>query len=663
MLVLAALGVQSVWAIQNWVSKTDPALNDISDMSNWPNSSDRDIQFNVALSPLAPELWMSQSTTFGRVVLGATNLVFDLGAANVLTTGQNGETKLNVQKTSVLLKSGTYIQTKNQLTLGQNTGSSNCVFTVDGNTARYVSTNLPIAIGSVTDSHECGVWVRNGGYMAGNFQIGNNANAWRNWLKASGQGTQLMGGTGTFYVGNVSNSCENVFELTDGASLNASGHIMIGSGINSHSNKVSVNAATVATAGETRIGSYGSFNAMEVANSRMRSGGRMTLGYYASRKNNVRMTNSVLEALNGIYFGSDSSAWGGNRFEFVGGVLSNAQDAINVGYYGSGDFMLISNSQVWVNGSLSSGVNGSGATVRIVSCELMNLAKLNLSSGNSGISSRNTLILDNCGTLTTTLSNNGPGENTLEVSNGTDLGLGASGYLAGGGASNTLKVLTRAKYTVSSMNFGSTASFNTMIVDGGSFFSTNGTFCLGYTTTANSNTVVVSNGGYFFANPRLRIGHDGSYNKFIVNDGTVHVANEGVTMPFNTTTAEKNGIEFSGRGCLLESEGDVTVRRTSTLRFVVPSGGYTNAPIQTIAAGKNINLDPTTVLELDITDFLRGGGGKQVLARTANSFGISTQTLDSLNAQIVPQGCSISIVGKELILAAPHTGGTMLKLY
>ena len=86
-LLVMLLTAQSALALQNWVAKTDPAENDFSDMNNWSSLTDTDIQFNVPLWSPAPELWMGMDATFGRLVLGATNLVFNLGNDRILMLG------------------------------------------------------------------------------------------------------------------------------------------------------------------------------------------------------------------------------------------------------------------------------------------------------------------------------------------------------------------------------------------------------------------------------------------------------------------------------------------------------------------------------------------------------------------------------------------------
>ena len=87
-MLLLALTVQSAWAIVNWVAKTDPAQNDIANLDNWPAAiaTDKAIQF-YTLNPAAPELWMSEDATFARMVLGGTNIVFNLGSGRTLSVG------------------------------------------------------------------------------------------------------------------------------------------------------------------------------------------------------------------------------------------------------------------------------------------------------------------------------------------------------------------------------------------------------------------------------------------------------------------------------------------------------------------------------------------------------------------------------------------------
>jgi len=662
-LLAGVLAAQNAGAIVNWVAKTDPAQNDFSNLANWPAAiaTDKAIQF-FTLNPAAPELWMSTDATFDRLVLGGTNIVFNLGADRTLSVGQTGETKLNAANTYVRLISGTINQTLNNLTLGQDVSRSNCVFIVDGPTARYLNPQRAINIGSASNAVNCGMGVYNGAAADGNFAIGNNAFSSGNWLEASGTGTVVLATNGNFYVGNTAGSRLNSFKISDAAVLQMkAGGFYVGNNLGTDSNRAEIlSGASVTGQVETVVGNRGAGNILEAENAMLKMSSLFTIGFY-SGNNSVRLTNTVVQSA-GIYMGRDPSSGGANALDISGGTVTNTTGGIRVGMYGNRNTAVISNAYVCPAGNLSAGEAGSensfslygdGSETRVTSL---------IFGGNTG-ANKNTLRLSGCVITNTGGLGNSGAENLLDVSNGSRVWSGGSVGGTVAGVSNVLKLTEGSLFTATSaFNFGNVSSFNTMIVDNSAFIASNLTFCLGYAAdTANSNTLAVINNGYLFAT-RLRIGDYGAHNTLIISNGTVHAGSGDCTIPYRAST--NNRVVFAGANCLLKSETDIFIRNGSTLTFVIPRGGYAEPPIQTVVSTtKNINIDPTTRIALDITAFARGGGGKQVLARTINSFGISETTLSLLNAQIAPQKCSLAIVGKELVLTTPHTGGTLVKVF
>lgn len=581
-------------ALQNWNVKTNAAQNDISDLANWTSTTDKDVQFNSPLNPAAPELWMSQDVTFGRIVLGTTNLIFNLGQGRTLSTGAAGETKLNIANTFVRLTSGTVLQSANYLNIGQQAGASNCVLIVEGPYTRYLASNLSVLIGNGSNAVSCGLGVYNGAVMDGKFYIGNNSFSSQNWLEASGQGTTLWSTNGAhFYVGNSAASCWNRFLLADSAAVKMKGGtFFVGANKDANFNTATLlSGASVTGQTETVVGNSGSWNTLTGSDAELRMSGYLTVGWYGGG-NTLRLTNSLIQAT-GLYVGRDVTSWGSNTLEFAGCTLTNTAFSFQFG--------------------MNSG--GNAVTFR----DGTSLAVSTASIGGSTNAPSNSVILADRSTL----------------------------LVAG-----------------QPFNLGNVSSHNTMIVDNSSFMVSNATFCIGYAKDmANSNTFAVINGGYCYA-LRLRVGDQGSYTQLIISNGTVHAGTDNCTIPFNTSgSSTNNRIVFAGSHCLLKSETDIYVRCGTTLEFRIPRGGYQEPPMQTIVTtGKNIALDPTTRIALDISEFAKGGGGKQILARTIGGFAISQTTLNSLNVQLAPQHCSVAIVDNELILSTPYTGGTVLRI-
>jgi len=664
-LLAGVLSVQSAWSLQNWVAKTDQALNDFSDMNNWPSATDKDIQFNVTLLSSAPELWLSADATFGRMVLGATNIVFNLGADRTLSVGQTGETKLNATKTFVRLTSGTISQTANQLNIGQNVNNSNCVFVVDGPTARYLNPQRTIVIGAVSNAANCGMGVYNGAVVDGNFNIGSHAFSSGNWMEASGTGTVVVATNGHFYVGNTATSSWNTLKLSGSAVLQMKGNsFYVGSNYGSNSNRAEIlSGAAVTGQGETIVGNRGAGNNLNAENATLQMSSLFTIGFY-NGYNSVRLTNTLVQS-SGIYMGRDPSTAGENSLEIFGGTVTNTTGGIRVGMYGNRNTAVISNAYVCPAGNLSAGETGSENSLSLYG-DGTEARVTSLIFGGSAGANKNTLRLSGC-VITNTggLGNNGA-ENLLDICNGSRVWSGGS---VGGNAtavSNVVKLTGGSFFSATGpFNFGNVSSFNTLIVDNSAFIASNVTFCLGYAAgTANSNTLAVINGGYLFAT-RLRIGDQGAYNSLIISNGTVYAGIDNCTIPYAASgVSTNNTVAFAGTNCLLKSEADINIRCGTTLEFAIPRGGYLAPPIQTVVnATRNINVDPTTKIKLDITEFAKGGGGKQVLGRTINAFNISQTTLNSLNAQIADQNCSLAIVDKDLVLTTPFTGGTLFKVF
>ncbi len=663
-MLLLALTVQSAWAIVNWVAKTDPAQNDIANLDNWPAAivTDKAIQFNH-LNAAAPELWMGQDAAFDRMVLNGTNLVFNLGADRTLTLGQGGETKLNWANTFVRLTSGTIRQTANQLNIGQERNNTNCLFLVDGPTARYLAPGLSILLGYASNSMNCVLGVYNGGNVDGNFYIGNNSFSAEDRVEASGPGTTLWSTNGaTFYVGDKAGSVSNRLVLSDSARLvMKGGSLIIGANAGTDRNTAALLSGASATGqSETVIGRSGAGNTLMADQAELRMASLCTIGFYSSG-NTVRLTNSVLQS-GGIYMGRDSASQGTNALEIIGGTVTNTAGGIRVGIWGNRNTAVISNAWVCPAGTLSVGENGSENSLSLYG-NGEEIRVTTLASGQNAGANHNTLRLFGC-VITNTggLGNNGAG-NRIEIRDGSRVWSGGGVGGTDSAVSNRLLLTGGSRFTATTaFNFGSLSSFNTMIVDNSSFLASNVTFCLGYTEgTANSNTLAVLNNGYLYAF-RLRIGDKGAYNTLIISNATVHAGSENCAIPYSTASTG-NRIVFAGTNALLKSEADILIRYGTTLEFIIPRGGYAAPPIQTLAdTAKNIYLDPTTRITLDLDAFARGGGGDQVLARTANSFGLSETTLQSLNAQLAPQQCSLEIAGKELILRTPHTGGTVITL-
>jgi hypothetical protein len=660
-----AFTVQSAWAIVNWVAKTDPAQNDFSNLDNWPAAiaTDKAIQF-YTLNPAAPELWMSEDATFARLVLGGTNIVFNLGSGRTLSVGQEGETKLNAAKTFVRLTSGTINQTANRLVLGQDKNSSNCVFIADGPTTRYLNPQRGIHIGAASNAVSCGMGVYNGAVVDGNFYIGNHAFSSGNWVEAAGTGTVVLATNNHFYVGDTAASSWNRLSLSESAALQMMGaNFCIGNNSGSDSNQAKIlSGSSVTGQSETIVGNKGSENTLEAGNATLKMSSLFTIGYY-SGSNSVRLTNTFVQS-NGIYLGRDPSSSGENTLEVIGGTVTNTGGGIRVGIYGNRNTVVISNAYVCPAGNLSAGEYGSENSLSLYG-DGTETRVAGLIFGGNAEAHKNTLRLSGCVITNTGGFGNNGAENRIEIANGSKIWSG--GHVGGtaAGVSNVLNLTGGSFFSATTaFNFGNVSSFNTMIVDNSAFIASNVTFCLGYTEgTANSNTLAVINNGYLYAY-RLRIGDRGSYNTLIISNSTVHAGSNNCTIPYQNGISTNNQMVFIGTNCLLKSEADICIRSGTTLTFVIPRGGYAEPPIQTLAdTAKNINIDPTTRIVLDLTEFARGGGGEQVLARTDNNFSISETTLSLLNAQIAPQQCALEIVGKELILHTPHTGGTVISLW
>lgn len=186
--------------------------------------------------------------------------------------------------------------------------------------------------------------------------------------------------------------------------------------------------------------------------------------------------------------------------------------------------------------------------------------------------------------------------------------------------------------------------------------------------TGGTNTLVVA-GGSVLEFYRLRV--NTCRNTLIISNATVSATIE-FSFPNssgNNNEAIDNRIEFYGSTprlvcpCAInftyrkeEGKGDL---RDTVLHFAVPRGGYAQAPIESTNA--NVNLNHGNYITADVEEFMRGGGGRTILAKAAAGKKVYLLDMNELGSRL-PTGCRLALNTDqtELYLIAPDTRATLI---
>ncbi len=230
--------------------------------------------------------------------------------------------------------------------------------------------------------------------------------------------------------------------------------------------------------------------------------------------------------------------------------------------------------------------------------------------------------------------------------------------------SNRLDVLGKSTVIATAgIRVGSNGSHNELVVDDSALYVTNASngalLSSSFASASSNNLMYFRNGAYVLAN-RFHLNRAGHSNTLFLSNAVVEVS---VDTIFNTPpTATGNRLVFAGTNSVYRSLNQrIPGGSLVTYEFRIPRGGYVDAPLQSMNG--QVGFTENASIVLDLTQFERGGGGDQVLARGSSGINMTETTLASLNQQIVEQGfenCTLVIVDKELVLKTPHTRGLVM---
>jgi len=282
--------------------------------------------------------------------------------------------------------------------------------------------------------------------------------------------------------------------------------------------------------GELRVGNDGSRNQLVVSNGGTVINAAGFIGVNATANNNV----AVVTGTNSLWTNSGS---------------------LYVGYFGSGNQLVVSNGGVVANGGDGSLGNQSGANF------------------NTALVTGTGSLWTNSGVLIVGSSGSG---NQLTVSNGARVA--NSGAIVGfnSSASNNVVVVTGTNSVWANsggLNVGIAGSGNQLVVSNGGV-AANGDGLIGVNSGASNNVVVVTGAGARWTNSgTLTVGDAGSGNRLVVSNGGV-VTNQSFAIIGSAAGASNDTASVGGGGSEWRIGGSFTVGSGSTgNQLVIRDGG------------------------------------------------------------------------------------------
>ncbi len=606
LMILASAIVCSsaVYATVTWEVKTTQEANDISNAVNWPSefASDKAVQFSSVLNN-GHWLWMSQDLTVDSLkVTQRGDIAFDLGEGRTLNVN-NGSIAFEGADTSMTLLSGTIKKTtKDSILIGSWGTNIRNTFTIDGADSCLYVRNGIVAVGTQEkDSHNAFV-VQNGAVadLGDILYVGSKSNN-----RASSCNRGEIKGEGTCLY--MTNAWQRIIV---GNSYSAGGGASV-SNVFSASDR----AYVLLPSGRVDVGEgkQSNYNRAEIVDGAIADLPDICVGAGGQAYYNMFYASNATVNVSRIYVGyATNTAY--NAFVAKDAVVTAGESSLgNYDTHSPSNRLEISGGRTTIDGSFYLGRKSSF-------CE-------------------------------------GVFKDAADVALKSISTIGASSNAH----SNRLEILSKTVVHTSDLRVGSSGSWNELVVDDASLIVTNasenGLLSASYTSDSSNNVIRIQNGGYVKTD-RFHLNCSGTvtFNMLVLSNGVVEVL-KGTTF-YNPS----NRFVFAGTNCVFRNVNEgVPSSSAATYTFYIPRGGYADAPLQSMNGSVSFAADMT--IKLDISQFARGGGGKQVLARGMGGINITDAALASLNAQIAAQGlagCSLSVVGKELVLNTPNTSGTLI---
>ena len=134
-------------------------------------------------------------------------------------------------------------------------------------------------------------------------------------------------------------------------------------------------------------------------------------------------------------------------------------------------------------------------------------------------------------------------------------------------------------------------------------------------------------------------------NALFVSNGTVNVDYEFRTTYSNTEDAGgRTRLTFAGSSPRFVMNGKYfDFQRDATIRFEIPSGGYTTVPVEQTGAESNVKMSiKDCAIEVAAEEYAKSGGGTLTLMKSNQSISISDAQLTAFQNGL-PEGCALSL--------------------
>ena len=439
-----------------------------------------------------------------------------------------------------------------------------------------------------------------------------------------GQGTLNVSG-GTVSVANLvaTNGAKSVINFTGGTIISRGTAISNNSdffiGGTNGSGAEFVAQGGTHSFNSLRVGDNGSSNRLEIIDGASVVSGGGFIGYSNSSSNN-----SVV---------------------VTGGSVWSNSSSLNLGFYGSGNRLEISNGgtvAVQTNGSIGSigRFSNSFNNIMLVTGNGSTFSADYLAAGQRG--SSNSMVISEGGKVFT--RNSSIGEDVSAFNN--------SVLITGEGStwSNSRELIVG--------EYGENSSL--VISNGASLFAGTNTFSIGYTNNSSNNSVLVTGSNSAITNlGGLFVGRDGSSNSLVISGGATMTNRTGEIG--SSVGSSNNRVEITGSGSAMNTSQDFYVgNRGSSNSLVISNGGAmvnqalyigvgTNASNNSVlvTAGSRVtNTAETEVGRNGSGNKLEISAGSEVFNRDTGAIGVRTSS--SNNSVLVTDSGSIWSIGSNL---------------
>ena len=684
MTAAAVLVVGNVFALQGWLLKGTGSMNNTANWSAKVVPTTDQTSANSAwcfwyahTDPTT--LTLDSDLVTDRVVIdqdkSGADVTFDFGTDRTLmfkgTTGigirihRANDVKFRLTSGTIRVDSDTadnnvlYFPSGTNNDTTQKPGARN-LFLIDS-----PSSKLYVPTFDLTYGEDNSLVVTNGGYLSSDLVFAH-ANSARNRVILSGTGTTFanQNASGTVTAGDHSGAADNVFEVTDGATISNFKTLKIG-GLRTTFAVRGANTALKTTGSRSTFGcSAGGGNRLEITDGASftlgGSDGRFWMGTTGSTPSNVVWVSGVgskfIAESTSNHVIANGSGSDGNRVVIRDGATAQIAGSTRIGGgTGNGNVVRVESGAKATFGNVypGHGENGanSGNAFEIVGTgtevETTGEVRLGLYAASTGnrmtVGDGATLKVDGDVTI-----GDGGGGNAAVVSGGA-LFWPQKGVVVGRGSSGN--VLTVRGGVVSNLTadadfkIGSGASGNALVVDGGAvkwhwnFYTGNNS-----ATSPGGNAIAVVNGGTIDVESTFYL--FGPDNALAVTNGILS-ANK-IQLPHTNDGDASPTIVLAGTNCAIRSATTLQIRRGAKILFAPTGKGYVAPALQADDLQLIDGATPAKVA-FDLSGLDIEPGESIVLAEGGTQLQVQHNVLASAKAA-VPKGYSVRVSGNQLLL-------------